>query len=212
MQTGMSDLPHTIYRVFVRAAIWLLLVLLLCAGSWLAGNRLLDEPALGGREVFLVSNIDEIPDRQNIAIGLLGLTAPGGVDIFDYGSRIAEFYRVAYFPEIRELKLGAKTLQPTLDPFDAFCWLYSRTKQTDDCLPFEDLPEILRDNAKLLERFRSLHRLDHYSNRHNFLNVGLIDVKRLAIAEIHLHVERGEESSRAGSGSHPCWFSFPQPG
>ncbi|MDH5355928.1 MAG: hypothetical protein OEY09_15910, partial [Gammaproteobacteria bacterium] len=152
---------------------------------------LLDESPHEDREAFLVSPIDQIPDRQNIAIGILGLTAPKDSDFMEYGSEIASLYKSASFSQVQEKMYGSGTIQPTVDPSRVFCWLYQR-RENNDCLPQEQVPKILLDNTELLHRFRSLHRLNQYSNLYQYHNVHLIDILRLSIVDIHLHLQRGE--------------------
>src|SRR5437588_10285465 len=79
-------------RAVAKITLWLFVALLSIAVLWFAANRLLDESPDPGREGFLVSSQDLVPNERNIAVGILGLTAPTGFDFVQYGSRVKAHY------------------------------------------------------------------------------------------------------------------------
>lgn len=168
------------------------MLLVTSVAFWFAANRLLDEAPAAGRDEFLVSPLDDIPHRQNIAIGLLGLSAPRGADFIDYGSGIADLYRIASYAQIGALIRGPDTLHTSVDPLRNFCWLYAFRTEATGCLPFEQTPQVLETNAELLRRFRSLQQMHRFSDIHGYSNVEYIDVTRLAVADILVHLAQGE--------------------
>ena len=93
-----------ILRVLGKAALWASVALLSVAALWFAANRLLDEAPEVDRHVFLVSAADQLADERNIAIGILGLTAPSGENFVQYGAKVNSLYRAgAPWPDIQEM-------------------------------------------------------------------------------------------------------------
>jgi hypothetical protein len=82
----------SVLRLTAKALVWLFAAVIAMVIVWFAANRLLDEAPDPGREAFLVSAGDRIPDDQNAAVGILGLTAPPGTDFVQHGSRIKALY------------------------------------------------------------------------------------------------------------------------
>src|SRR5882762_6028998 len=177
-------------RAVAKITLWLFVALLSSAVLWFAANRLLDESPDPSREGFLVSSQDLIPNERNIAVGILGLTAPEGLDFVQYGSRVKALYASnAPQGEIQEMVRGPKTLRPTVDSDQVTCWLDPGDpifKEWKNCLPFEQAPNVLEQNKELLKRYKALYRLGSYSSLDIYYNNAYFTVPKLLAAEMHL--------------------------
>lgn len=179
-----------------KAALWGLIALVSFVVLWFAANRLLDESPDPNRETFLVSPSDQLPDERNIAIGILGLTAPSGQDFVQYGAKVKSLRMAnAQSLEYGDMLWGPKTLQPTQESRYVLCWLDPDEIKDSTCSPFEEVLEILMQNSELLARYRVLHRLGAYSSSWWGGNPAYRDVTTLAVAEVHVDLKRNQHDS-----------------
>lgn len=186
----MSRLTTSI-RTFVRAVTWLLGLLLVLFSIWFAGNRFLDVPRAPLVETFLVSSREPVADNQNIAIGLLGLSAPTGSDFMQYGIKVKALYASdAPWERVQEMIRGAGTLQPTVESKQVDCWLDPDAEPWSGCLPFDQAPSVLAQNRELLDRYKTLYRFDEYTGWGLSNGNAYLVVQRLSIAEMHIDLRQ----------------------
>src|SRR5512138_3786231 len=102
----------TVLRLTAKAAGWLLSAVVVLVLLWFVANRLLDEPVAPERAAMLNPSFP-VADRQNAAVGILGLTAPQDTDFVEFGAQVKALQaRDASQAQIREMIRGPKTLQP----------------------------------------------------------------------------------------------------
>lgn len=182
-----------------KAALWGLIALVSFVVLWFAANRLLDESPDPNRETFLVSPSDQLPDERNIAIGILGLTAPSGQDFVQYGAKLKSLEMAnAQSSEYKDMLWGLwgpKALQPTRESQGIWCRKYPDDPEIKNCIPLEEAPAILMQNSELIARYRVLHRLGAYSSSWWGGNRAYLDVTALALAEVHLDLKRNQRES-----------------
>jgi len=183
----------TIRRLFGKFALWVLVTLVAVVGLWVALNRFLDESPHNNRVATLETRQARIPESQNIAVGVIGLLAPRGSDFIQHGSMLKAMYESnTPYRQILEAMNGASSLQPTIESHDLYCWLDGTGLDPASCIPFDEAPEILQQNAELLRRFRSLQSLESYSNLFALTNSEIITIARLNLADIRLDLENGK--------------------
>lgn len=179
-----------------KIVIWALAVLVALLALWFGGNRWLDESADPNRDAFLVSASDQLADEDNIAIGILGLTAPRGHDFLQYGAKVRTLNRTnAPWPEVQQMVRGPDTLQPTTESQQINCWLDPDGLQMKGCLPFDQAPAVLAENRELLERYKQLHQMKTYSGLGWSYNQAYLSVAKLAVAEIHVDLRKRDAAS-----------------
>lgn len=134
---------------------------------------------------------DQVPDEVNIAVAILGLTAPPGEDFVRYGSKVKALNeRNAPRGEVEQLLQGAKALLPTVEAEQVNCWLEPDSPHRDGCLPFKEAPKVLQQNRELLERYKRLYRMDRYVNLDFSYNQAFLVVLRLAVADMQLDLRQ----------------------
>jgi hypothetical protein len=181
----------TSIRAIVKAVIWLLGLLLVLFTIWFAGNRVLDEPRNPLVEAILASSQESIPDNRNIAVGLLGLSAPTGSDFMQYGAKVKALYTSdAPWDRIQEMIHGAGTLQPTVESKQVDCWLDPDAEPWAGCLPFDQAPSVLAQNRELLDRYKRLYRFDDYAGWALPNGNAYAVILRLSIAEMHIDLRQ----------------------
>lgn len=175
-----------------RASAWLIGVLVAVFVVWLAANRLLDTSPSPQQQAFSSALDNLVQDRLNVAVGILGLTAPEGYDFIQYGIEIKALYTGnASHAQIQEMIRGPKTLRPTVEGTQINCWLDPDWTSFKGCLPFEKAPAVLAENKELLERYETLYGLDHYSAPDIYYNDAYLVLTRLVIAEMQLDIRTG---------------------
>jgi len=181
-------------RAELKTFTWALTALLSLVALWFAANRLLDESPVPDREQFLVFASDQLPDERNIAIGILGLTAPSGQDFVQHGAKVKSLVRAnAPRSEVQEMVWGPKTLQPTKESEEFWrCWQFPSRLEIKDCIPFEQASAILMQNSELLAQYKAFHRLGAYSGYASTRNHAYLTVVDLAVAELHLDLKRNQ--------------------
>lgn len=182
-----------IVRTIPRAVAWLLLMLVAVIVVWFAANRLLDASPSPLQKALLVSTDHHVEDSQNIAVGMLGLTAPKGSDFIQYGVQIKALHAAnAPMARIQELVRKSGALRPTVDGRQVTCWLDPDWTVFQDCLPFEKAPAVLAENKELLDRYRTLYTLGHYAAADIYYDDAFLTLVRLVIAQIHLDLRNGK--------------------
>lgn len=180
---------------------WLSVTLATLVVAWFALNRLSDAP-ISPEHRALARSADAIPDSSNVAVGILGLTAPKGLDFVAYGTEIKALYETdAPHEQIRQRIRGPNTLQPTVDGTQAICWLDPAWTTFKDCLPFDKAPAVLQDNKELLERYKTLYELGQYEATDIYYNEAFLVLVRLVVAEMHLDLQRGDHE-----GAYQKWY------
>jgi len=188
--------PRSIINGVARIALWTLAILVAFVVLWFAGNRCLDESPDPNRDSFLVSASDQLPDEENIAIGILGLTAPRGSDFLEYGAKIKALSSSnTPWSEVQKMLRGPSTLQPTTEYQQIECWLDPDDLQMESCLPFDQAPMALAENREILERFKQLHQMKTYSGLLLNNNQAYLHVTKLAVAEIHVDLRKKDAAS-----------------
>lgn len=180
-----------ILRTTVKAALCLFGLLFILIIVWIAANRFLDESQSPQQETFLVSAKASLPDDRNIAVGLLGLNAPQGSDFMQYGSQVKALYTAgAPWGQIQGMIRGEGTLQPTVEAGQLDCWLDPEAEPWAGCLPFGQAPSILQQNRELLDRYKTLYRLNDYEGTGLPSSNTLLVILRLSVAEMHLDLRQ----------------------
>lgn len=173
--------------LLTKTILWSAAALLSTVVLWFAANRLLDEAVDPQRAAFLQSMRDQVPDELNIAVAILGLTAPPGEDFVRYGSKIKALYEHnAPWGEVEQLLQGSTSLLPTVEGGEVTCWLDPDWPPMDGCLAFKEAPKVLEQNKNLLDRYKALHKMGGYANLGMPLNQAYLVVLRLSVADMHL--------------------------
>lgn len=184
-----------VLRLTAKAAGWLLSALVILVFSWFAANRLLDEPVAPERAAMLKPS-SPVADRQNAAVGMLGLTAPKDTDFIEYGVQLRALHaRNASHEQIQQMLHGPKTLRPTVENSQVTCWLDPDWTFIDGCLPFDRAPAVLHENKELLERYKKLYEFEHHAAINVYYNDAYLLATKLAVAESHLDIRRGDYES-----------------
>jgi hypothetical protein len=180
-------------RIFTKITLWALVILIAIIGIWFAANRLLDESPNKDRIDFYELSTEHVPDEQNIAIGMLGLTAPAGSDFMKYGAKIEDLYKQdKSYDRIPEITQDLNSLKLTVNSDQVWCWIDHQIYTSDDCIPFYKAPDILQENQELLERYRSLQYLEGYSSLFVSNNQTFLILLKMNLADIQIDLERGE--------------------
>jgi len=183
-----------VIRTLAKAAGGLLAVLAVLLGAWFAANRLLDEPVSPAQAALLAA--DNVPDRRNAAVGLLGLAAPRGADFMQHGVRVKEMYaRNSPYEHIVDSVRGPRALRPTVENQQIICWLDPGLPLSGDCLPFDRAPAVLEENREILERYKSLYALAGYSAAGGYDFDAASVLAKLAVAEMQLYLRKGDAES-----------------
>ena len=177
----------------VKTCLWLLGVIVFILAIWFSANRLLDQEPDPQRERFILAPTEQIPDDQNVAIGILGLSAPAGSDFLKFGREVkAQIASGASSDRIEELLQGPGTLSPTVTSNQIDCWLdpeYPASAKRKDCLPFSDALEVLRMNQDALDRYKSLYQMGAYSADWALNSKNFLVLMKLSVAEMHLALQ-----------------------
>jgi hypothetical protein len=176
----------------LRIVVWFLGGIVSIGILWVCLNRFGDQRPDPRIASFLKSTESEVPDDKNMAIGVLGLNAPRGVDVMAHGVAVKELYR-QYLPwsEIQRKIHGPGALELTVTSEQITCWVDpDRNWGIRGCLPFEKAPSVLADNRELLNRYKSLYSLEKNSH----VGIGqqtLLTLSKLAVAEMRLDMRQG---------------------
>jgi len=175
----------------VRIILGILIGLASLVLIWFAANRLLDEKLDPLLQAFIHSPSDRIEDKDNIAVGLLGLNAPQGADFLKYGAEIKALYdRGASSNQIQSKLHAPNGLRLSVTSDQISCWIdpvgYPVRKE---CLPFEEVAVVLERNRELLDRYKALYQLPHEVNV-GYNGLTFLDISKLAIAEMRYEIGR----------------------
>jgi hypothetical protein len=183
-------------RGVAKAFGWLLLGLATLVLIWFAVNRLLDAAPSPAQEA-LSRAIDPLnDDSKNVAVAILGLTAPKGADFIQHGLRVKALYAAnAPNADIQNMMRGSQALRPTVEGNQVNCWLDPDWTAFKDCLPFDRAPAVLEENGELLRRYKALYELPRYAAADTYYNDAYFILVRLALAEIHVDLRKGKHES-----------------
>src|SRR5258706_13061324 len=102
-------------RAIAKTVAWSFAALVAILAAWFIANRSLDQ-SVSPQQAALVSQLDQIPDSRNIAVGILGLTAPEGSDFVQHGAKVKALYSAnAPHSQIQEMVRGPRALRPTVE-------------------------------------------------------------------------------------------------
>ena len=163
---------------------------------WFAGNQLLDPAPSPAQEELSKSVAPPFEDKKNAAVAILGLTAPTGTDFIQHGIQVKALYAGnAPHAQIQDMVRGSKALRPTVEGNQVTCWLDPDWTPFKDCLPFDKAPAVLGENKELLQRYKTLYGLGHYAATDIYYNDAYLVLVRLAIAEMHVDLRKGNYES-----------------
>lgn len=177
-------------RVLIRVAASIVACFLLIAENAISQDEVLDP----GFEEFLHARHKIAPYNQDAAIGVMGLLAPPGVDVFDHGRFVAALNRENLsVDETRKRRAATGEVAFVLDRAELDCWVSPKfvvVTGNSACASQERLTNLLLENGTLLSRYRQLFSLPHFST---FTSDGglLLYLNWLVFAEIELDQKRG---------------------
>jgi len=178
-------------RAFGRITIRILVGIFVISLIWFAANRLFDERPDPQRAAFVSPPEEPIPDKQNIAVGIVGLGAPRGADFLEFGVHMKELYdRRVPSAEIQRELHGTNELRLSATHDEIKCWIDPENYQSKSCLPFDKVPEVLKHNRELLERYKRIQRLSANANTRFWPSI-LMDLTNLSVAEMRLDMQAG---------------------
>jgi hypothetical protein len=183
-----------------------------------------DEPLDAGFESFYFVKQQNVADRTNAAVGLAGITAPKGGDIFSFGraeidqakkdltAKMQDDISSAFFgkpaPVPSKKKETAGSLRFQASDTELGCLQALSTSSAirphSECTSTKVIQALWSKNALLLARYHSISQLPHF--RGDFTSNGqlLLDMSKLIAADIYLEVERGnfETAYRKWKANH----------
>ena len=111
-----------------------------------------------GREEFYASSTKIIPDNQNIAIGLAGLSAPAGADMIKHGRFVVDtLQNTPADVDAKKIIAAAGKLDFVGASSELECWIPSTEPYVDEkCASTERVKTLLVENKELLTRYKSL--------------------------------------------------------
>ena len=178
-------------RFAIKGLLWSGGVFLGLLLLWLTANRLLDQAPDPAREAFAASVGAQVPDERNIAVGILGLTAPANSDFMEYGKSVkASIDSGLPWSKVREMQTGPKALQLTVDHDQLSCWLEPDLPLFKSCRPFSEAPGVIEQNGELLRRFRALYALDRLAAPRYYYGTAYLDAAKLSVADMQLDLRR----------------------
>lgn len=164
------------------------LSLLILFAGWVAFVCFYDETLDPGFKVFYFKDQARIPDDQNAAIGLLGLSAPAGSDFMEHGRAVVRNWRELARGGGRIVMPGK--LESTVQQLELDCWIAPENYSKDShCASESRLATLLKENAELLARYRQVYQLPHFGGV-PITDAVLLDLNKLIVAEIRLDLRR----------------------
>ena len=180
----------------LKLLIWIGIVNLLVFCSLVAYSFLHVEMPDAGRDAFYASSAKPIPDNQNIAIGLAGLSAPAGVDIVQHGRFVVDtLQKTPADVDAKKIIAAAGKLDfvGTSDELD--CWIPDTEPYINEkCASAERVKILLAENKELLTRYKSLYSMPSWqgvSGNGQYV----ININKLISAEIMLDLANGDAGS-----------------
>lgn len=168
------------------------LIVLALAAIWMAFILLHDESLDAGFDQFYFANRAQVPDNENIAIAMSGLSAPPGSDFMEYGHTAVEIWRAGLPPDVARARIEAHgKLDFDGRNEDLQCWdePLPRPKDTK-CGSEAAIPPLLKSNAEMLERYRKMQTLPHFSGV-AYKRALEINLNKLVANEILLDIRDG---------------------
>jgi hypothetical protein len=180
----------------IKLLIWFGIVNLLIVSVLIAYSFLHVEKPDAGREAFYASSQANIPDNQNIAIALTGLSAPAGADIVKHGRFVVDtLQKTLSDVDAKKIIAAAGKLDFVGTSDELECWVPSTEPYVDEkCASSERVKTILADNKELLSRYKSLYSIPSWqgvSGNGQYV----ININKLISAEILLDLESGNADS-----------------
>ena len=164
------------------------LSLLVLFAGWIAFVCFYDETLDPGFKDFYFKDPVRIPDDQNAAIGLLGLSAPAGSDFIEHGRAVVRNWRELARGGGRIVMPGK--LESTVQQLELDCWIAPENYSKDSrCASESRLATLLKENSEPLARYRQVFRLPHFSGV-PFADALLLDLNKLIVAEIRLDLRK----------------------
>jgi hypothetical protein len=163
--------------------------------AWVAFVILHDENLDPGFQDFYFGKRVEVPDNQNVALGISGLSAPAGTDSLQFGRVASGIWRSGLPGESAKAQIDAKGhLDFVGRNEDLQCWdePIPRLKNTK-CGPLDQVIPLVNANAELLARYRRLYTLPHTSGvaYKRSLEINLTKLTAIEIL-LDLHDGKGE--------------------
>jgi hypothetical protein len=165
--------------------------------AWV-GLNLFDEPLDATASAMLVPPADPLPADQNLYVAMIGFDAPPGQSIFEAGEARIERGRGAVHARGREALSGRLAFRDgnwRWAELTASIWSLVKTHRTE-------LAAVAAANHELLERYRSLHDLQGYSEGigrpGSFAPAALVlpQTHQLFLAEVANQIQTGAPSER----------------
>jgi hypothetical protein len=180
----------------IKLLIWFGIVNLLIVSALIAYSFLHVEKPDAGREAFYASSQANIPDNQNIAIALTGLSAPAGADIVKHGRFVVDtLQKTPADDDAKKIIAAAGKLdfEGTSDELE--CWVPSTEAYADEkCASSERVKTILADNKELLSRYKSLYSMPSWQGTSGNGQY-VININKLVSAEILIDLESDNADS-----------------
>ena len=181
-----------------------------------------DEALDAGFDAFYSIKQKKVADRTNAAVGLAGINAPKGVDIFSFGR--AEIDQAKKDAELAATySINASFSKPTSTPLkkkEVTGGLRFEASDTEreclqalsnasaiqphaECASTKVVHALWSKNALLLARYHAISQLPHFQGDFSNGQV-LLDMSKLIAADIYLEVERGntEAAYRKWKSNH----------
>ncbi len=156
-----------------------------------------DEPLDLGLQAFYAPDATPVPDRENVAIALMGISAPLGTDLFEHGRFVSNAIDSTDYDKAQK-KIDAKgELRLTINGDELDCWIWLEPRGTDRICPDANgVKKILADNRELLNRYRSMYLLPAYRPSYFGRNGRpRIALNKLIAAEIGLDLRSGNHEA-----------------
>lgn len=173
-----------------KSLLYFVLCLIVIAVAWAAYiNYHGDEKPDAGRDVFYAVSEKPVPDDQNIAVAISGITAPAGSDVFEFGRFILNTYKnTENNDDVKKLISQKDSLAFVGNAEELDCWFYSENQQLkndESCADEARIRKLLADNKVLLNRYFDLYKLPYFQgvSKNNLI---MIQINDLLQAEIRL--------------------------
>ena len=180
----------------IKLLIWFGVINLLIFCSLIAYSFWYIEKPDAGRETFYATSLQPIPDNENIAIALAGLSAPAGADIIKHGRFVANTtWQKLKDGEAKKIIDAAGKLEFFGTSDELECWIPSAEPYTKKkCASAGRIKTILAENKLLLTRYKSMYNMPSWqgvSGNGQYI----INLNKLISAEIMLDLANGDADS-----------------
>jgi hypothetical protein len=160
--------------------------------AWVAFICLHDEQLDKGFEDFYFKSRYRKPGGESVAIGLLGLSAPSGKNFMEHGRFVDRVLDETSGWEEAKKRIEADGKLDVVGPMDSLdCWLDLATDfSRATCASDERVRRLVRENAELLARYRSVYPLQYMDGGLRYNPQLLISLNKLVVADIRLETRR----------------------